>query len=288
MTQPPRSLVVIPTYNEADNIQELVPRLLGLPYPLEILVVDDNSPDGTAAAVERLASDPRVHLLHRPGKLGLGSAYIAGFRWALERGYEVVFEMDADFSHDPDAIPSFFDALQDADLVLGSRYLYGVTVINWPLRRLILSYTANVYSRLLTGLPVRDATGGFKAFRREALAAVDLSRVRSDGYSFQIEMTFHCWRKGFRIREIPIVFADRRVGISKMNRRIIHEAIWMVWRLFLQRIFSRREERSPAADRAGRTIVTQQEPGGREEFPIRPPVWERSREQPGKRQGSSR
>ena len=246
-----KCLVVIPTYNEIDNICEIVPAVLGLPHPLEVLVVDDNSPDGTATAVEEMAvGDPRVHLLRRAGKMGLGSAYIAGFRWALERDYAVVFEMDADFSHDPGAIPSFLEEIEGADLVLGSRYLHGVTVVNWPLRRLVLSYGANAYSRLLTGVPVQDLTGGFKAFRREVLAGLDLGKVRSDGYSFQIEMTFLCWRRGFRVKEIGIVFADRRVGISKMNRRIIFEATWMVWRLFLIRLFTRKRSAPPAPEGA--------------------------------------
>jgi dolichol-phosphate mannosyltransferase len=241
---PRKSLIVIPTYNELENIREIVPAILALPHPLEILVVDDNSPDGTADAVGGMAQgEPRVHCLRRAGKMGLGSAYVAGFRWALARDYDVIFEMDADFSHDPSAIPDFLAAIEEADLVLGSRYIHGVTVINWPLKRLILSYTANAYSRLLTGLPVKDATGGFKAFRRETLEAIDLDRVRSDGYSFQIELSFLCWRKGFRIREIPIVFADRHVGMSKMSRRIILEASVVVWRLFLLRLFSRRQER---------------------------------------------
>jgi dolichol-phosphate mannosyltransferase len=292
MNPVPRSLVVIPTYNELDNVREILPRILDLPLPLEILVVDDNSPDGTAGAVEEIAArDPRVHLLHRPGKMGLGSAYIAGFRWALARDYGIVFEMDADFSHDPSALPAFFEAIEEADLVLGSRYLNGVTVINWPLRRLILSYTANTYSRLLTGVPVCDATGGFKAFRRAVLEAIDLSHVHSDGYSFQIEMTFHCWRKGFRIREIPIIFADRRVGISKMSRRIIVEATWMVWRLFLLRIFTRRvRTRAFTAEDRPAPLASRGEGSGqgRDEFPIRPPLRESHAADPRSRQGSSR
>jgi dolichol-phosphate mannosyltransferase len=225
-------LVIVPTYNERDNIGPLVGRLLALPYGLEVLVVDDNSPDGTGELVRELAEqDPRVHLLRRPGKLGLGTAYVAGFRYALAQGAQFVFEMDADFSHDPDAIGGFLAAAEEADLVLGSRYLHGVTVVHWPLSRLILSYSANVYTRLITGLPVRDATGGFKCFRRRALEAVDLDQVRSDGYSFQIEMSYKIWRKGFRIVEIPITFVDRRAGVSKMNQRIVWEAAWMVWRL---------------------------------------------------------
>ncbi|MCA9728822.1 MAG: polyprenol monophosphomannose synthase [Candidatus Eisenbacteria bacterium] len=248
-----RCMVVIPTYNEVDNVQTLLPRILQLSN-FQVLVVDDNSPDGTARAVRQMAAqNPRIHLLERPGKLGLGSAYIAGFRYALEQGVDVIFEMDADFSHDPAALPSFVEAIDDADLVLGSRYLHGVTVVNWPLKRLILSYSANVYAGILTGLPVKDATGGFKAFRREVLEAIDLDRIRSDGYSFQVEMTFHCWRKGFVIKEIPIVFADRRVGISKMNRKIIFEATWMVWRLFLLRVFTRERRVGPVERSVGET-----------------------------------
>jgi dolichol-phosphate mannosyltransferase len=225
-------LVIVPTYNERENIGPLLDRLLALPFGLEVLVVDDNSPDGTGDLVaSRKAADPRIHLLRRPGKLGLGSAYVAGFRYALERGAQFVFEMDADFSHDPDAIGDFLKAAEDADLVLGSRYLHGVTVVHWPLSRLILSYSANVYTRLITGLPVRDATGGFKCFRRRALEAIDLDGVKSDGYSFQIEMSYKVWRKGFRIVEIPITFVDRRAGVSKMNQRIVWEAAGMVWRL---------------------------------------------------------
>ncbi len=234
-------LVIIPTYNESDNIEVLLDRLLGLPHGLEVLVVDDNSPDGTAARVAaRRERDPRVHLLQRPSKMGLGSAYRDGFRYALARGAEYVFEMDADFSHDPDAIGEFLHHAQDNDLVLGSRYLHGVTVVNWPLSRLILSYTANVYARWVTGLPVRDATGGFKCFRRRALEAVRLDRVRSDGYAFQIEMSFKCWRRGMRLCEIPILFVDRRAGVSKMSRRIIWEALWMVWRLRFDSLLGRR------------------------------------------------
>ena len=236
-------LVIIPTYNERDNIGEMVGRLLELPHGLDVLVVDDGSPDGTADVVRAwVEREPRVHLLQRPGKMGLGSAYRDGFRFALEQGAEYIFEMDADFSHDPAAIPQFLEAARDADLVLGSRYLNGqVTVVNWPLNRLILSFGANLYTRIITGLPVHDATGGFKCFRRRALEAIRLDRVESDGYSFQIEMSFKCWKKGFRIREIPIVFVDRRAGVSKMNRKIVWEAAGMVWRLRLRSLLGRLE-----------------------------------------------
>jgi dolichol-phosphate mannosyltransferase len=230
-------LIVVPTYNERENIQPLLDQLLSLPFGLDVLVVDDNSPDGTGDLVAtRAALDPRVHLLRRAGKLGLGSAYVAGFRFALEQGAEYVFEMDADFSHDPVAIGEFLEAAKDADLVLGSRYLHGVTVVHWPLKRLVLSYCANLYTRVITGLPVRDATGGFKCFRRRALAALDLGRVNSDGYAFQIEMTYKVWRLGLRIKEIPITFVDRRAGVSKMDRRIVWEAAWLVWRLRFMRL----------------------------------------------------
>jgi dolichol-phosphate mannosyltransferase len=235
-------LVIIPTYNERENIDPLLTRLMALPFDLHVLVVDDQSPDGTAESVKAWqAKTPRVHLLQRAGKMGLGSAYREGFRYALERGAEYIFEMDADLSHDPDAIGEFLEQAKDYDVVLGSRYLHGVTVVNWPLSRLILSYGANVYTRIVTGLPLRDATGGFKCFRRRALEAVRLDRVKSDGYAFQIEMSFKCWKKGFRIKEIPIIFVDRRAGVSKMNRRIVWEAAWMVWRLRLLDLFGRVE-----------------------------------------------
>lgn len=229
-----KALVIIPTYNEADNIRELVPRVLEQDAGIEILVVDDNSTDGTGDLVEEIrATEPRLHALHRPGKMGLGTAYVDGFRYALERDYDLVFEMDADFSHDPDSLPAFLEAAQDADLVVGSRYLNGVTVVNWPLTRLILSYGANLYTRIVTNMPLKDATGGFKCFRRTTLERLDLNRVRSDGYGFQIEMNFKAWRQGLRVKEIPILFVDRRVGVSKMNNKIIWEAMWLVWKLRL-------------------------------------------------------
>jgi dolichol-phosphate mannosyltransferase len=232
---PERALVIIPTYNEAMNLPGLVPAVLGQDPRLELLVVDDGSPDGTGRmADEAAAQDPRVHVLHRPMKQGLGTAYLTGFRWALDREYDYVFEMDADFSHDPGHLRDFLKAIQEADLVLGSRYLGGrVTVVNWPMGRLVLSYAANIYARWVTGLEVWDLTGGFKCFRKQVLAALDLTQVRSNGYAFQIEMSVRAWRKGFRLKEIPIVFVDRTEGQSKMNRAIVREAIWMVPRLRL-------------------------------------------------------
>ena len=228
-----RALVIVPTYNECENIARLIDRVLSQDRRLEILVVDDGSPDGTAAIVQGImVREPRVHILCRPRKMGLGTAYIAGFRWALEHEYDAMFEMDADFSHDPNHLPEFLTAIQDADLVLGSRYRDGrVTVVNWPISRLLLSYFANVYARFVTGLNVWDATGGFKCFRRGVLEAIDLNDVKSNGYAFQIEMSFRASKRGFRIVEIPIVFVDRTEGTSKMSKSIVREAIWMVWRL---------------------------------------------------------
>jgi dolichol-phosphate mannosyltransferase len=230
-----RALVVIPTYNERANLPLIVPQILQQDPRLEVLVVDDNSPDGTGMLADELsAANPRVHVLHRPGKAGLGKAYIAGFRWALERGFDLIFEMDADFSHDPKFLPDFLKAIEHADVVIGSHYRHGVNVINWPIGRLLLSVGANEYARRVTGLPLTDSTGGLKCFRREVLAAIDLDQVRSNGYSFQIEMSFRAWKKGFRLLEIPIVFTDRVEGQSKMNKRIVREAIWMVWWLRLR------------------------------------------------------
>ena len=238
---PERALVVIPTFNEAVNLPVIVPRVLKEDPRLEVLVVDDNSPDGTGVMADEMARDnPRIHALHRAGKMGLGTAYITGFKWALERGYDYVFEMDADFSHDPGHLPEFLKAIEDADVVLGSRYLEGkVTIVNWPMSRLMLSYFANVYARWFTGLKVWDLTGGFKCFRRRVLETIDLSQVGSNGYAFQIEMSMRAWRKGFRLREIPIVFVDRAEGQSKMNRAIVREAVWKVPRLRLMAWFGR-------------------------------------------------
>ncbi len=235
-----KSLIIIPTYKEKENIERLVRTLFDLGQEIEILIVDDNSPDGTGDIADRLAAqDDRVHVLHRPGKLGLGSAYIQGFKFALDHGYDLIFEMDADFSHDPSYIPHFLEKIGECDLVLGSRYVQGVNVINWPMSRLLLSYFANFYTRIITGLPVKDATGGFKCYRRSVLQAIDLDNVKSDGYSFQIEMTFKCWKKGFRISEMPIIFYERQRGHSKMSKKIVREAVVMVWRLRLMSLLGR-------------------------------------------------
>jgi len=228
-----RALVIVPTYNERENITRLIDAVLYQDPSIDVLVIDDGSPDGTGQLVDEIAAvNPRVNVIHRPSKMGLGTAYLAGFKWALQHSYAYVFEMDADFSHDPAHLPQFLTSIQEADLVLGSRYREGrVTVVNWPVGRLLLSYFANVYARVVTGLQLYDATGGFKCFRRSVLEAINLDDVRSNGYAFQIEMSFRAWRRGFRIVEIPIVFVDRTEGVSKMSKKIVREAIWMVWRL---------------------------------------------------------
>lgn len=227
-----KPLIIIPTYNEKENIGEITKAVLDQPFPFNILIVDDNSPDGTGAIADELSlQDDRIHVLHRPGKGGLGPAYIAGFKWGLEHGYDLLFEMDADFSHRPEYLPDFMREIQTADLVLGSRYIKGVNVINWPLTRLLISYFANRYSEIITGMPVKDATGGFKCYRREVLEAIGLDNVHSTGYTFQIEMSMKAYVRGFRIKEIPIVFYDRTKGTSKMSVRIAREAGWMVWKL---------------------------------------------------------
>ncbi len=239
-----KTLVIIPTYNERENIHEVLRRVLAQPIELDVLVVDDNSPDGTGDMIAGFAqNDKHIKLLRRSGKLGLGTAYIAGFNYALENGYEFIFEMDADLSHDPDEIPKFLNAIQNAHLVIGSRYITGVNVINWPLSRLLLSFFASVYARTITGLPVKDATGGYKCFRREVLETIDLRKVRAGGYGFQIEMNWRTWMAGFIIKEIPIVFTDRTVGKSKMSRAIVKEAVMLVWKLGLAGLFKRRKLR---------------------------------------------
>lgn len=235
-----RGLVIIPTYNERENIEKIVPAVLAADPILSVLIVDDNSPDGTGEIADRMASrNDRIFALHREKKNGLGQAYLAGFKWGLEKGFDYLFEMDADFSHDPKYLPDFLSAIRQADLVIGSRYISGVNVVNWPMGRLLLSYYANVYSRIVTGLPLKDATGGFKCYRRQVLEAIDFSNIHSNGYSFQIEMSFRAWKKGFRLLEIPIVFIDRREGTSKMSKKIVREAVWMVWRLRISSLLGR-------------------------------------------------
>ncbi|MBN2417495.1 polyprenol monophosphomannose synthase [bacterium] len=226
-------LIIIPTYNEVDNVRRLLPIVLEKDARISILIVDDGSPDGTADAVRALQQihPGRIELMERDGKLGLGTAYVAGFRWALEREYEYIFEMDADFSHDPGAVPAFLREAERYDLVIGSRYISGVNVINWPMSRLLLSWSANLYTRIVTGMPIQDATSGFKCFKRRVLESIDLDKISSDGYCFQIEMNFKVYKQGFSIKEIPIIFMDREVGSSKMTSGIIHEAAWKVWKL---------------------------------------------------------
>lgn len=236
------TLIIVPTYNERENVNELQRAVFEHCPETDLLFVDDNSPDGTGALLDELShTEPRIHVLHREQKMGLGRAYIAGFKWALEHPqYQFIFEMDADFSHDPAEIPRMLDAAQTADLVLGSRYINGIRVINWPLNRLILSRGAGLYVRLITGLPFTDPTGGFKCYRRAILEAIDLDAIGSDGYSFQVEMSFNAWMKGFHIIDVPITFEERRSGKSKMSTSIVREALWIVWKLTIKSGFRRR------------------------------------------------
>jgi len=235
-----QSLIIIPTYNEADNVSKIVPEVLAQDEGFHVLIVDDNSPDGTAILVKNMQkTQSRIHLIERPSKLGLGTAYVAGFKYALTHGFEVVFEMDADFSHDPKMLVKLLEKIEEYDLIIGSRYISGVNVVNWPLRRLILSYSANLYTRIITGLPVKDATAGFKCYRRAVLETFDLDSIKSNGYSFQIETNFLAWKHGFRLYEVPIVFTDRREGVSKMSKHIVYEAAWMVWKLKFRGLFSK-------------------------------------------------
>lgn len=230
-----QTIVIVPTYNERENLPVVVEKLAGLPTPVDLLVVDDNSPDGTGKLADEIAAARKsVHVLHRPAKAGLGRAYCAGFAWALEHGYEFIFEMDGDLSHNPNDIPAFLAAAQNADLVLGSRYSNGIRVINWPLRRLMLSLAAAKYVQWITGMPFSDPTGGYKCFRRHTLKSIDLEAVRSNGYSFQIELTHKVWRQGLRVAEVPIVFTDRFFGTSKMSGKIVREALLITWRLLFQ------------------------------------------------------
>ncbi|HOE55180.1 MAG TPA: polyprenol monophosphomannose synthase [Candidatus Cloacimonas acidaminovorans] len=232
-----KTLIIIPTYNEIDNIEKLLEQVLAKSETIEVLVIDDNSPDGTALRVKFMqSSEPRIHILERPGKMGLGSAYVTGFKYALERDYDYIIEMDADFSHNPEDIPLLLNAAKKYDLVIGSRYCEGVNIIHWPIKRLLISYFASKYVRTITRMPVKDPTSGFKCFQRKVLENIDLDKILSDGYAFQIEMNFRAWVKGFHIKEIPIVFTERKNGVSKMSRRIVWEAAWMVWRLEFMRI----------------------------------------------------
>lgn len=233
-----KALVIIPTYNELENLPKLIPEVLSKDERIDVLIVDDNSPDGTAGFVKELMqNNKRVHLIERENKMGLGTAYIAGFKYALENSYRFIFEMDADFSHNPDELPRFLEEIKSYDLVLGSRYKSGVNVVNWPMRRLLLSYFANIYTRVITGLPIKDATGGYKCFRREVLEKINFEKIKSNGYAFQIEVTFKAWKKGFKIKEIPIIFIDREKGTSKMSKKIVREAVIMVWKLRFRSIF---------------------------------------------------
>ncbi len=235
----PKALVITPTYNEAVNLPALIPQVLHQSTDIEILIIDDNSPDGTAAIVKDFQrTDPRVHLIERPRKMGLGTAYVTGFKFAIEHKYDYVFEMDADFSHNPKELLNFLLKIQEYDLVIGSRYIRGVSVVYWPFRRLLLSYFANLYTRVVTGLPVKDATAGFKCYRREVLENINLDELRSNGYAFQIEMNYKAWKKGFRLCEIPIIFVDRDRGVSKMSKNIVYEAAFMVWKLKLRSFFN--------------------------------------------------
>ena len=232
-----KTIVIIPTYNELSNLKRLLPVILKMYPEVNILIVDDNSPDGTAEYAKQLGDDNgKVFVLKREKKMGLGTAYVAGFKYMLANGYDVAVQMDADYSHDPAEINNFLENIKTNDLVIGSRYTNGVRVINWPIRRLILSYSANLYTRIITGMPLRDATGGFKCFRKEVLKSINLDKVKSNGYSFQIEMNYKAWKKKFRLCEIPITFIDRVEGTSKMSRKIVYEAVFMVWKLRIQSI----------------------------------------------------
>lgn len=232
-----KSLVIIPTYNEIDNIERMLSTLTKLYSDLNILIIEDGSPDGTADVVKKFQKEnEKIHMIERSGKLGLGTAYITGFKWALERDYEFIFEMDCDFSHDPKDLSSLLTAAQDNDLVIGSRYIDGIRIINWPIHRLLLSYFAGVYTRIVTGLNVLDATGGFKCFTRKALMSLNLDRVFSNGYSFQIELNFKVWAKGLKVKEVPIIFTERRDGQSKMSGGIVWEAIFAVIKLRIRKV----------------------------------------------------
>jgi dolichol-phosphate mannosyltransferase len=233
-----KSLIIIPTFNEIDNIERMIRTILGKYPEISLLIIEDGSPDGTANVVKRLQGEYKsLNMIERKGKLGLGTAYVTGFKWALEKNFDYVFEMDCDFSHDPDAIPDLLRAATTHDLVIGSRYIDGIRIINWPFKRLLLSYGASIYTRFITGIPVFDTTGGFKCFTKKALIALDLDKIISNGYSFQLELNYKVWAKGLKIKEVPIIFYERRDGQSKMNGGIIFEAVFAVFRLRLKKIF---------------------------------------------------
>jgi len=241
-----KKLIIIPTYDEKDNVGSIAQAVHKHCYEADILFVDDNSPDGTGQIIDKLCKEYSfVHVLHRKNKEGLGRAYIAGFKWAIKQKYDLIFEMDADFSHDPATIPSFVKAAENADLILGSRYCNGIRITNWPLSRLLLSKSAATYVRLITGMPITDPTGGFKCFRREVLETIALDDIIANGYSFQVEMTHRAWMKGFKIKEVPITFVDRRAGYSKMSSDIFKEALWLVWKLALRNNFRRKPPKNP-------------------------------------------
>ena len=232
-------VVIIPTYNEINNIAELIQTISKLGFMLDILFIDDNSPDGTGDFLQKISKKQKnIHIISRPNKMGLGTAYISGFKWAILNKYDYVVQMDADLSHNPCDISRFLIEIENCDLVIGSRYLDGFNVVNWPLRRLLLSYCANLYSKILTGMPINDSTGGFKCFKIDVLQEINLDNIFSEGYSFQIEMNYLSWMNNKRIKEISIVFTDRTVGQSKMSKKIILEAIFMVPKIMFQRIFS--------------------------------------------------
>ncbi len=235
-----KALVIIPTYNEAPNAERIITEVLQQSEIVEVLIVEDNSPDGTAAIVKKMMeTNPRIHILERERKLGLGTAYVAGFKYAISHKFDFIFEMDADFSHNPKEIPIMLGKMEECDVLIGSRYIKGVNVVNWPMKRLILSYSANIYTRVITGMPIHDATAGFKCYKRKVLESIDLDSIRSNGYAFQIETNFLAWKKGFKLLEMPIVFVDRRVGVSKMNKKIVYEAAFMVWKLKARSIFNK-------------------------------------------------
>ncbi len=235
-----KALVIIPTYNEAQNAEKIINEVLQQTDIVEVLIVDDNSPDGTAGIVKKMIeSNNRIHIIERERKMGLGTAYVAGFKYAIERKFDFIFEMDADFSHNPKEIPIMLSKMNECDVLIGSRYVKGVNVVNWPMKRLILSYSANIYTRIITGMPIHDATAGFKCYKRKVLESINIDSLRSNGYAFQIETNFLAYKKGFKLMEMPIVFVDRRVGVSKMNKKIVYEAAFMVWKLKARSIFNK-------------------------------------------------